>query len=79
MPGLQIKIILLANLVDDCAQQIHHLLLRNTDLFNFFTCSPMIAFFYKSKALSALARLQQHIVGACKLSIQEIVSASAAL
>ena len=40
------RIVLPANLVNDCSQQINHFLLRYANLFNFFTCSPMIPFFY---------------------------------
>jgi len=62
------KIILPANFADDYTKQINNVLLNNSNLFNFLSCSPMLTLFYKGKALSAFARLKQRIVGSGKLS-----------
>src|SRR5215831_12998336 len=62
------KNLLCANLANDRTKQINHLLLNDPDLLNFVACSPMLPVFHQGKALSALARLKQRIVGPGKLS-----------
>jgi hypothetical protein len=62
-------IILPANLTDDHAKQINNVLLNNSNLFHFLSCSPMLTLFDESKALRAFARLKQRIIGSGKFSI----------
>jgi hypothetical protein len=68
MPSPCSKIILPANPVDDYTKQINNVLLNNSNLFNFLSCSPVLTLFYESEALSAFARLKQRIVGSGKFS-----------
>ena len=62
------EIFLPANLFDHRTQHINKILLNDPDLFNFFSRSPMLPISDECKALSAFARLEQHIVGPYKMS-----------
>src|SRR3982074_1061090 len=62
------KIILFVDIFNDSTKQINQILLNNSDLLNFLSCSPMLLFFYECKTLCAFGRLKQYIVSSCKLS-----------
>jgi hypothetical protein len=60
--------ILFVNLFNGFTKQINYCLLNDSDLFNFVSCSPMIAIFYERESLRAYAGLEKCIVGSGQLT-----------